>query len=304
MKKLLLVASLVTHFFGSAICQTNSVIPTENAQWKELHITIAGPKVRYTVLCGDTTINQQLWSKAYMVSVDTNLQVDWSIYRGALRIEGQKVYLIPTETSDPILLYDFDLEAGDTFDLVQPWSNWVDKIVVKSTEELLISGKVRKVIHFEPYNWGYEEEYWVEGIGSNLGLLNRGSGQGPDYGTYLSCFRHNDELINITQQPCEFPEIPECPFLSNNNHGKANVHLYLTPNPANETVTLSSSEADSTPWNLKVHDIAGKLILERKEVELPLKLDISDWQDGTYLFTVKLNGKTTMQGTTMLVKTR
>jgi len=280
--------------------QNAPVIPVENAQWKELYITIAGPQTRFTVICGDTLIGQQTWSKVHLVSTDTNLQVVWSIYQGALRSDETKAWFIPAETTDTILLYDFTLEAGDTFELVQPWSTWVDKIVVDFTEELLIGGKLRKVIHFEPIPWAYEDEFWMGGIGSNRGLLNRGTGQGPDYGTYLACFRHNDELINFSQQPCLFPDLPECPFSGVGESDKPAISIYVNPNPANTEAVISVSESGVPDWEVKIFNVDGKLI-HREETTLPLSLRVDEWPAGVYLLSVKSTGNNSIQSSRLFV---
>lgn len=300
MNKLVLLIFLAAFGATTATGQTSGAIPTSNAQWRETYITIAGPQTWYTVICGDTTIHQQTWSKMHIVNADTNLQVVWSIYRGALRSEGQKAWYIPAETTDSLLLYDFALEAGDTFELEQTGSGGVDKLVVDYTEELLIGGKLRKVIHFEPIPWTYEDELWMEGIGSNRGLLNRGSGQGPDYGTYLSCFRHNDELINFSQQPCEFPDIPECPFTNTTEPEFPLVKVFITPNPASSQVVVSVSESDTPEWDVRIHDVSGKLV-EKRTTPLPLSINVSEWPAGAYLVSVKSTTKTTHAASRLFV---
>ncbi len=281
--------------------QNSDVLPLDNAQWKELHITIGGPVVRYSVICGDTTINQQRWSKVKMVSTDTNLQVLWSIYMGALRNEGQKTWYIPAESTDSILLYDFALEDGDTFQLAQPGSSWMEKMVVDYTEELLIGDKLRKVIHFEPLPWAYEEEHWMEGIGSNRGLLNRGTGQGPDYGTYLSCFRHNDELINFSQLPCEFPNIPECPYTAVEEPAKPPVQLFVSPNPVSDQFFIDVSGYADREWYLEVFDLNGRQMVMRPSVTFPFTLTAEEWPAGAYVLLVTAKWKSSLQAARLVV---
>ncbi len=300
MKKFLLFILFAAFGAMAGLAQNTPAIPTENAQWKELHITIAGPLTVYEVICGDTTINQQTWSKVHLVSTDSNLQVVWSIYQGALRSDQTKTWFIPAETSGPILLYDFELEAGDTFELVQPGSGGMEKLLVDFTEELLIGSKLRKVIHFEPVPWASDEEYWMQGIGSNRGLLNRGSGQGPDYGTALSCFRHNDELVNFSQQACDFPAIPECPFSGTSAPVKPAVRLYVNPNPANAQVEINVSESGATDWEVNIYDVNGKL-LQRKVSAMPTSLGVNEWPAGVYLISVKSTADATLEAHRLFV---
>lgn len=294
--------SLVIAACGTTIAlgQNTSAIPTENAQWLEMYITFAGPKIWYTTLCGDTTIHQQNWSKVYLVSTDTNQQVMWSIYKGALRSEGKKSWFIPAETSDTVLLYDFDLEAGDTFTLTHPLSTFTEKIVVDFTEEVFIGNALRKVIHFESYPWGYEHEYWVEGIGSNLGLLNRGSGQGPDYGSYLLCFGSANEVVNFSQTPCVFADVPGCPFSSTDEPQNPIVWLFVNPNPANGQAVIDVSANATNDWSLQVFDAHGKSILKR-DVEFPAVIQTEEWPAGTYLIVVVNKNAKSVQGSRLLV---
>ncbi len=84
--------------------------------------------------------------------------------------------LQPPDTGD-LLLYDFAVRAGDTIPGNSPFIN-AEYLIVSEVDSIPLEGQWRRRIHFQVY----EHMEWIEGIGSERGLLF-GAGDQPTDGS-------------------------------------------------------------------------------------------------------------------------
>ncbi len=117
---------------------------------------------------------------------------------GAVREEDRRVYYrrkISQNYQDEVLLYDFNLNVGDTVTV-----NWMgQQLMVMEESEVEVDGTMRRQLGLGAYSFGYPptevDEYWIEGVGSTFGFLNSGSeGMGGAFITLL-CYHENGNLI-------------------------------------------------------------------------------------------------------------
>ena len=117
---------------------------------------------------------------------------------GAVREEDRRVYYrrkISQNYQDEALLYDFNLNVGDTVTV-----NWMgQQLMVMEESEVEVNGTMRRQLGLGAYSIGYPptevDEYWIEGVGSTFGFLNSGSeGMGGAFITLL-CYHENGNLI-------------------------------------------------------------------------------------------------------------
>ena len=117
---------------------------------------------------------------------------------GAVREEDRRVYYrrkISQNYQDEVLLYDFNLNVGDTVTV-----NWMgQQLMVMEESEVEVNGTMRRQLGLGAYSIGYPpteiDEYWIEGVGSTFGFLNSGSeGMGGAFITLL-CYHENGNLI-------------------------------------------------------------------------------------------------------------
>jgi hypothetical protein len=154
--------------------QTYVPISFDNSYWNEIkeYQGICDPPdfCRYTYFFqGDTVIDAESYHKLYS---NDSLSVS---YVGGMREIDQKVYFYYKECSNPVLLYDFGLNAGDTIPLACElcYFDGPLSMMVTSVDSVFIEGTgYRKRINFD-----YSQS-WIEGIGSTAGLLY----------PYYSCF--------------------------------------------------------------------------------------------------------------------
>jgi len=104
---------------------------------------------------------------------------------------ARKTFMLDYTCMDEILLYDFTLEEGDSL-LFCDNSDFL--LIVDSVRYNLINNETRKCIYFNN-RFGFDE-YWIEGIGSNCGLVySRFYFYLVDAGYQLACVFFQDSLI-------------------------------------------------------------------------------------------------------------
>ncbi len=179
MKKLILLFAILP-----IICSAQIEFPLvkDGGIWREVNMGYNFPSSEITyifsqfVMQGDTIIDSLLYKKVF--SVDYNAKVN-SIYIGAIRETiDEKVWYVKTNGSPlsgpfchngpsdiPVLLYDFSLEVGDTFDLYDAGY----PIIVMSMDSAEIDGQWRKRWYYKGNDLPLREV--IKGIGDTKGLF-------------------------------------------------------------------------------------------------------------------------------------
>lgn len=184
-------------------------------------------KFKYSVN-GDTVINSLHYYKIYF----QNFTYSDSEYKGAVREDTlqKKIYVFYKDYSNEELLYDFDLQIGDTLSC-----NYGQGYgIVESIDSVLIAVTEHRRINF--VGGYFFQTFLIEGIGCNTGLFEA---FGPNVGfetiDILRCFRLNNFL--------QFEDTASCTeydnALSTNQLDKAEGFYF--PNPVDKTLTLHFS---------------------------------------------------------------
>jgi hypothetical protein len=146
---------------------------------------------------GDTIINLIHYKK-----IKSTYDTIWTSYdspNGFIRMDStKKVYF-----NDGIehLLYDFNLQVGDTFVGNSFWANHLYTLVVDSVDSVTLENGVKnKRILFGDNLSGYPTEYWIESVGSNFGLISTGFYLVMyDFDYELLCCKKNNESLFMNQ---------------------------------------------------------------------------------------------------------
>jgi len=192
-------------FYLQSQAQPNHFFPMENGIWEEAFIGFTGtPITTYVVTCGDTIINNELHAKLYEVTLNPmGVEVNRA-YKGASKTGADIVNFIPKDSLNAIVLYDFSLETGQTIDLeILIYGETMTYTVIGNSLMSDNAGITRRVITLEISSF---TEVWIEGIGSNWGVLNRGLPPAVDFETYMNCFKYEDILLwsnEATMPACE-----------------------------------------------------------------------------------------------------
>lgn len=205
-----------------------------------------------------------------------------------LREEEGIVYKYDENTKDDKILFDFTLEEGNVFPLVNsaydlsaPFcsnfgsSIFEDFLTVQSVEYITIAGTLRKVITFNENN-PLVQFKWIEGIGNNSGFDHLWEWIDITDGSKLSCFRTNG--INYLFNDATICNILELEGFKEND-------IILFPNPITNISQLQlpiEAEIDL----LKIFNITGKLIKEEKVISDHVLIDAMQYASGLYFYQV------------------
>jgi len=239
LKKQLFILTTLLLSLSSAQGQTNVYhpFPDSNVAWSEFdyYQGVCEPPnyCKYTLFIqGDTTLNTLHYHKIY--SNDSS-----SIsYVGGLRENNRRIYYFDKNCSHDILLYDFNLNIGDSILLSCMYCDTTYPMYMKvvSIDSILLSDMTyRKEINF---NWGPSMS-WIEGIGSKFGLLY------PFYtcilcicSTELVCFKQNDTIFYSKEDNVLCSDY----IVSANDVKNDSVFFHIYPNPFSTRTAIHSSQ--------------------------------------------------------------
>jgi len=177
----------------------------------------------------DTVIEGNTYLKVY--KSDT-LQQNW-VLQGYIRENSLREVYFRNLIDQEKLLYDFGLEINDSVVL---GGGWPDTLICTDIDSVLIGNDYRKRIHLK--NDGFPIDTWIEGIGSEYGVLKSGQyliGATND----LLCYYEHDSLLYISPYNDCFISGILGPFFITENLDTAYLNQYyeyqleITGNPSN-----------------------------------------------------------------------
>ena len=237
-------------------------------------------------IVGDTTIGPHTYKKIihhgfwHEQPIFGNMQpctpdYTFSYPYAFLRQDSLKLYIY--DNSD-LLLYDFDLEIGDT--LPMTYNNFADNITVESINFLQVGTETRRVFQLSS-NTGDISEL-IEGIGHNYGLI--GTMQPFEfYENGLVCFTLADTSYYPNfGAPCDLDvSVDELINFSS---------VSVFPNPVTEIISIRT-ENSSAIQSVFISTLIGEIksidfrISDKKTIELNLKNQPS----GIYIIEIQAN---------------
>jgi len=265
-------------------------LPMQNAEWINYGgINLLGcPQctfVQYKYFTdGDTLINNQSYVKIKKTeSPSLNDVSSYPTYTGAIRQDtlNKKIYVILSDSTTENILYDFSLQVGDTVKsvlhtLASDCFGFNSETIV-SIDSIQVNGNYHRVFHFQGSCTGPNGGSYIEGIGSDFGLLfpNRMD----ETESHLSCLKVNNQTYYPNSSaPCEL--VVSINSLEENNE------FDIFPNPASEIITISLPKNSST-MECYVFDNTGKELKRFIVVAGENLLDISILKQGSYLVQVE-----------------
>ncbi len=287
MKKLVLFLLLLSGLSSKSQTSFYHPFPDSNAVWN-MSVYLGGgcffPFVNLSedysyILSGDTIINTITYHKINIPFVQfDSCSIHTSGYKGSIRQDTivKKVYYIyPNDTSEQ-LLYDFNLQIGDTIEgiiksLVPPHDT------VISIDSILIGTSYRKRWFINPFY----SVYIIEGIGSTYGLIEPSPGLGAtDFADCsIVCFSQNGQtLYPDTTTSCEV-------ILDVKNISENNFSVSVSPNPFHSSATFMI-KGDRVIRNveLKIYNVFGEYVSTKKINGESAIIDRKNLADGIYFY--------------------
>jgi hypothetical protein len=235
---------------------------------------------------GDSTYNAYNYKKYYFTNDSI---VTTGSFFALLRDDtiNNKVFSIAAGNTQEHLLYDFSLKLNDTVS-VYPISFlfWSGRILVKVDliDSIFLGSNYHKRLKVSGvYQNTWYDEYWIEGIGSTMGLFNSGITGIVAFDIYyptLLCFEKDGVTLYSNPYFNDCYEIypvgitaPDMAF-----------RLTIYPNPTNSSMVIDS---DSKIDSYQILSATGKILLKGQVGLKSFTLDISDLPQGIYLVTLK-----------------
>lgn len=234
MKKIAFFLMLNLAFIVQSKSQNYVAIPDSGAKWinHDFSYPPATPQSFYyifTTTGSDTIINNIDYFKL-MRNIN-------GPYYSAMRNDSCKVFIIPKDSINEYVAYDFTAEAGDTVYNVYEDGGYItffggiENVVIQNVSTVdLGDGILRRQLQTQ---YG---KLWIEGIGSSYGLFSEEGMNVSNYGSDLSCFSVNNTTLfpNYANAVCEMG----VGFSSIDQSSKITAY----PNPINAFFMIETSQ--------------------------------------------------------------
>ena len=223
----------------------------------------------------------------------------YPIFYTLLREEDGKVWKRYSIAHPEILLYDFTASVGDTLRI----GDFAEEMVLDSISVVQIGDVDRRKfwfgLEYDGFGNPHTKETWVEGFGSDFGLLWSGY-----YGVYdgwhcLLCFHQNGELI------WQNPEYNTCTYPYDAVEESEDSEISVYPNPGSNIFSIRTTLQNA---RIEIYDLSGKLIHKQEITDNVTSINAEGWVAGTYVWKVYASNSgvstgSTTAGSTTLVET-
>jgi hypothetical protein len=273
--------------------------PKHNASWREMSggYQSSDCKDYQYIIRGDTLIDSLAYHILHLSGVKyyetmygedcswdimSYLNEDFAMFRNDSA--QRKVYARDMTGGPERMLYDFDLDMGDTLPSSMH-TFWGDIVTVCSVDSILIGNKYHRRLGMASNYWGEPDSNYVhiiEGIGSTSGLF--GFLSPPfEFGSYLLCFIYNGITV--------YPDTTiQCILVGNQEKDKPQFSIY--PNPLTQHGRISLDRwYDSV--RLRMFALDGREISSYEYWHTnELQIDRAQLVAGIYILSLALDGKT------------
>lgn len=276
----------------SAFGQVNSYFEN-NPKWKGQTVCgIPAPCIETDTYMhyieGDTILDGIEYLKLYRFGRVTRQYMDngqpeyctgSEIYNGPMqfiRSEDRRIYFRPFYASEEVLLYDFNLEIGDTLPDTYT-SNFNEHITVTGIDSIEVGDQYYKTFELNSPN------HLIEGIGSAGGLFAP-IGDIFDCGHSLICYSQNDIPIYTSDSGLD------CTLTVSVPNKEAIPEISIFPHPLTETSTMELGGIQG-PFTVILRDITGKVVRQKRYTAQTILMERRSLQPGIYLLSVEQNGE-------------
>jgi hypothetical protein len=277
-KQFLLISLFISSLF-SIRAQEYSLVD-EGLLWSSLQDNctpgVTSYRSFFTRFKGDTLIGDKLYKKVQLAEDEDARQ--WNYTNEFVREENNRVYYLGNGLAEEFLLYDFNLETGEE---VFVWNQLVPeglKLQVVNVDSVFMFDGYRKRIELITNEFS-SSEFWIEGVGSEYGLLNSGGGifLGICGNYFLLCLTEND--IQVYQNP----NYQTCFYNLLGDEENELDKIEMIYNSVTKKVEISVPGNSTT--RLMVTNISG-VVLHRGTIDSPTgEIDFSFFGSGLFVVT-------------------
>lgn len=245
-------------------------------QWNvKSEINFGGVNTEIFKIFGDSLVAGKSYKKL-LLSHDSTMQ-NWQ-NTGLLREDSNKVFYLANYSVSEGLLYDFNIQAGDTTHIINFWSPDIQELICETVDSISYNG-----IYQKRWTFGFPGAEWLEGIGSTQGPVYGGNIPADLYFTLL-CFHQDDTLYYMD------PNSTRCFYTSVGiEEFSIQSDVSMSPNPLQRGQILEI-KSKSLIEQIEVYSISG--IKNRKFAGTESKsanIDLSYLPSGIYLIRLTIN---------------
>jgi len=268
--------------------QYNTELIDSTKHWSTADTYTAGGGIMYSFFNkfdGDTLINNQNYTKIYRAFDE--FMTEWELH-GFIRKTENKYYL-RNLANEVGLAYDFNVNVGDSLFIDNPFAFYPFQAEVIEIDSVYIepANEYRKRIKLiGPFSNSNYIESWIEGIGSNAGIVYSGCQMGQLTGSAmytLLCYYESDELIYKNQYfpLCFYPIVG----IPSNYHKENNTRIF--PNPVKNVSHLILDFPGHHNLTIRIFNSTGNVVEEYK-ITTPYKISINsvNYPKGIYFYQV------------------
>jgi len=227
---------------------------------------------------GDTIIDGKEYKKLFTSLKENPIYPnDWWVFSFMREDENKRVWEKKNANALETLLYDFSLQIGDTVPAEIGFQEFQPITIENITYKMMNNGEERKILHLSSIsNWfsSNYKEFWIEGIGSCLGLLEPITGELVGGFNSLLCLHENEELI--------FNDNPwwgRCYIMGSLGINACDNQIHIFPNPAKDMLYIENIDKLDVN-NISLINIQGQII--RQFESRATQLDVSGITSGIY----------------------
>jgi hypothetical protein len=272
MKKFLLFLLSFLPLFAIAQSDVYHPFPSDNGCWRYQYFDdIGNPTSDFGSysMYGDTVIAGMNYKK---ISGAPSFS---TIESGAIRESGKIIYYRPDTSSTEFVLYNFNLNPGDT--IFNPYGGTTpgfgnDTVIVLSADSALLSDGYHRQLYLTSFC------NWIEGIGSTFYLLKPCRNLPLSGNDRISCM-YADSVPLYTYGFCAGCGTVDAKEIS------ASAAPVTSPNPFNfqTAITFNRYQTNST---IKIMDISGKEIRTMHFTGKQLVIDKGEMPPGIYFIQI------------------
>ena len=188
-------------------------------------------------------------------------------------VENQKVFIYANDQE--YLLYDFDVQINDVIEIFSV--NQLSSITITNIETVVINGISREKISFSD-DW--YSGYYIEGIGSDRGILDYNTAGIADYSPQLTCYYESNAII--FDNPIDNLI---CQTTLNINENELMNSFVVYPNPLSNQLNIATDGLLSgKKFHLEIIDMLGNVVLTQQFISYSKnQFDISSLSSGSYI---------------------
>ena len=250
----------------------------EGKQWNiELSGVTPEPSTFKLKIQGDTVINNIAYKK--IIRSQDFGDSGWFQIDQYLREDDSKKVYLKTGSDPEFVLYDFSLNKGD-FLVLSPTCG----LAVTAVDMVTLSdGSQRKRMKVESTaNPEDEGDYWIEGVGSQGGLLTHFALHCLDeYGERLLCHYAPDGALL-------FPDDPPFCFTSSIIELSLNDAIQVFPNPAQEYLFIENEKPTKPIQSISIFNTIGQQLYQNQLDSHQNVISLLNFPKGIYLLVIEM----------------